>query len=367
MDMELTPMFSKAMFEGEGGSYYSWSSKEFAVLGEAMVGAGLLVLKPGGFALPHYADSSKLGYVVQGEDGVAGLILWDKKTNRKEEKVVGLGSGDVIGVPFGSVSWWYNHGNSDCVIAFLGETSKAYIPGEFTYFLLTGPLGILGGFSTEFTSKALHINQNEANILAKSQTGVLIVKLDPEDRNKIPQPHQNINIVKNILHYSPDIRVDRGGEATSFTEKNFPILEEIGVSCSLVKLETDAMLSPLYTCVSSVQVFYVIKGTAKVEIVGMNGKLVLDSKIVPGQVIVVPRFFTIGVVAQDQGMECFSITTTSRTADVVNFGGKESVLNAFAPSVLQSALNVPPDFVKLIKGKLANTDILVPSNELIKY
>ncbi|KAK1583080.1 hypothetical protein Q3G72_020793 [Acer saccharum] len=274
------------MFEGEGGSYYSWSSKEFAVLGEAMVGAGLLVLKPGGFALPHCADSSKLGYVLQ-------------------------------------VSWWYNHGNSNCVIAFLGETSKAYIPGEFTYFLLTGTLGILGGFSTEFTSKALHINQNEANILAKSQTGVLIVKLDPEDRNKIPQPHQNINIVnkyvKNILRYSPDIHVDRAGEATSFTEKNFPILEEIGVSCSLVKLETDAMLSPLYTCVSSVQVFYVVKGTAKVEIVGMNGKLVLDNKIVAGQVVVVPRFFTIGVVAQDQGMECFSITTTSRLADVVNF------------------------------------------------
>ncbi|KAK2638588.1 hypothetical protein Ddye_026383 [Dipteronia dyeriana] len=364
MDMELTPMFSKAMFEGEGGSYYSWSSKEFAVLGEAMVGAGLLVLKPGGFALPHYADSSKLGYVLQGEDGVAGLILWDKKTNRKEEKVVGLGSGDVIGVPFGSVSWWYNHGNSDCVIAFLGETSKAYVPGEFTYFLLTGPLGILGGFSTEFTSKALHINQSEANTLAKSQTGVLIVKLDPEDRNKIPQPHQNINIVnkyvQNILHYSPDIHVDRAGEATSFTEKNFPILEEIGVSCSLVKLETDAMLSPLYTCVSSVQIFYVFKGTAKIEIVGMNGNLVLDNKVVAGQVVVVPRFFTIGVVAQDQGMECFSITTTSRPADVVNFGGKESVLNALAPTVLQSALNVPPAFVKFIKGKLANTDILVP-------
>ncbi|KAL5787407.1 hypothetical protein ACOSP7_004356 [Xanthoceras sorbifolium] len=173
MDMDLSPKFSKAMFEGEGGSYYTWSSKEFSVLGEAKVGAGLLVLKPGGFALPHYSDSSKLGYVLQGEHGVAGLILpSNDKTNTKEEKVVGLGTGDVIGVPLGSVSWWYNHGNSDCVIAFLGETSKAYIPGDFTYFLLTGAQGILGGFSTEFITRTYNINEKQANILAKSQTGV---------------------------------------------------------------------------------------------------------------------------------------------------------------------------------------------------
>ncbi|KAL5787403.1 hypothetical protein ACOSP7_004352 [Xanthoceras sorbifolium] len=319
-----------------GGSYYPWSSKEFPMLGEAKVGAGLLVLKPGGFALPHYTDSSKLGYVLQGEHGVAGLILpSNDKTNTNEEKVVGLGTGDVIGVPLGSVSWWYNHGNSD-----------SYIPGDFTYFLLTGAQGILG-----------------ANILAKSQTGVLIVKLDPEERNKFPQPaDQNIvnKWVKNIVHFSPEIRIDRAGEATSLTGKNFPFLEEIGLSCSLVKLEADAMLSPFYTNDSSVRVFYAVKGTGKVQIVGINGKLVLDKTILAGQVLVVPRFFTVGVIAEDEGLECFSITTTSRHADVVDFASKESVLNTFAPSVLQSALNLPPEFLKFIKGKLTKADILIP-------
>ncbi|KAL5789750.1 hypothetical protein ACOSQ2_004638 [Xanthoceras sorbifolium] len=120
------------------------------------------------------------------------------------------------------------------------------------------------------------------------------------------------------------------------------------------------MLSPFYTNDSSVRVFYAVKGTGKVQIVGINGKLVLDNKILAGQVLVVPRFFTVAVIAEDEGLECFSITTTSRHADVVDFASKQSVLNTFAPSVLQSALNLPPEFLKCIKGKLAKADILIP-------
>lgn len=66
MDFELTPRLAETIFEGDGGGYYSWSSAKYPALGEAKVGAGKLVLHPRGFALPHYADSSKLGYVLQG-------------------------------------------------------------------------------------------------------------------------------------------------------------------------------------------------------------------------------------------------------------------------------------------------------------
>lgn len=65
--MDLSPKFAdNKIFEGEGGSYNSWSGNEFPLLAEANVGAGILVLKPGGFALPHYADCSKVGLVLRG-------------------------------------------------------------------------------------------------------------------------------------------------------------------------------------------------------------------------------------------------------------------------------------------------------------
>ncbi|KAL5857051.1 hypothetical protein ACOSQ3_004521 [Xanthoceras sorbifolium] len=361
MEMDLSPKSAKPMFEGEGGSYYSWSSSEIPLLGEAKVGAGLLVLKPAGFALPHYADCSKVGYVLHGEHGVAALV--SPNGDKTEEIVLGLRTGDIIPVPSGSTSWWYNHGNSDdLIIVFLGETAKAYVPGQFTYFFLTGALGILGGFSSEFISRAYNINEKEANMLAKNQTGVLIVKLDPEERKSIPKPDQNIvdKWVRNNTKHLPDIHVEKAGTFTSFTGKNFPFLDEIGLSCSIVKLEADAMLSPIFTTDYSVQVFYVAKGSGKVQITGLNSKLVLDSKIVAGQVLVVPRFFTVAMIAEDEGMEYFSIKTTSRPSDVADFAGKQSVLNALAPSILQSSLNVSPEFVKFIKGKMANTHIVIP-------
>lgn len=66
MESNLPPKFAQKVFEGEGGSYYSWSSTEFELLKEAKVGGGRLVLQPRGFGLPHYADCNKIGYVLQG-------------------------------------------------------------------------------------------------------------------------------------------------------------------------------------------------------------------------------------------------------------------------------------------------------------
>jgi hypothetical protein len=73
--MDLTPKSAAKAFEGDGGGYYIWS---FPALGEANVAAGKLVLKPSGFALPHYADSAKLGYVLQGMYILFLLLLANK-------------------------------------------------------------------------------------------------------------------------------------------------------------------------------------------------------------------------------------------------------------------------------------------------
>lgn len=88
-----------------------------------------------------------------------------------KEKVVVIKEGDAIPVPMGLVSWWFNAGDSDTVIVFIGETSISQISGEMTYFFLTGTVGVLRGFSTEFISKAYNLNQNEANTLVTNQTG----------------------------------------------------------------------------------------------------------------------------------------------------------------------------------------------------
>ncbi|KAK9287260.1 hypothetical protein L1049_015673 [Liquidambar formosana] len=358
MELNLSPKTAQKLFEGDGGSYYSWSSSDFPLLRDAKVGAGKLVLQPRGFALPHYADSSKIGYVLQGSDGRVGMIF----PNTSEEVVLNLKKGDTIQVPSGAVSWWYNDGDSELAIVFLGETSKAHVPGDFTYFFLTGGQGILAGFSTDIIIRTYNMDEEEATKLAKSQTGVLIVKLE-KGRN-MPQPCKGVNnkLIFNIDDALPDINVKGGGTLTTLTAAKVPSLGEIELSANLEKLDANALSSPIYTTDSAVQVTYVARGSGRIQIVGIDGKRVLDTKVKAGVLFVVPRFFVVAKVADAEGMECFSVMTTSQPV-IEQLSGKISVWKALSPVVLQASLNVTAEFEKNFISKVAKSPIIIPPTQ----
>ncbi|MFS7919606.1 putative rmlC-like cupin domain superfamily, rmlC-like jelly roll protein [Helianthus anomalus] len=67
--METKMVVEKAdltAFEGDSGGYYIWSNAKTPLLSELKLAAGKLLLHPLGFALPHYADSNKIGFVLEG-------------------------------------------------------------------------------------------------------------------------------------------------------------------------------------------------------------------------------------------------------------------------------------------------------------
>ncbi|KAF3435137.1 hypothetical protein FNV43_RR22224 [Rhamnella rubrinervis] len=355
MEMDLNPRTADQMvFDGEGGSYCAWSSKEFPLLAQAKFGAGRLVLQPNGFALPHYADSSKVGYVLQGCDGVAGMVL----PNTTKEVVLKLKKGDVLPVPLGALSWWFNNGDSELVIIFLGQTTKAYIPGEFTYTFLTGGIGILGGFSIEFTTKAFDLNKDEANELVKSQSGVLIVKLDTKTTMPKPQPHKTKELVYNV----EAAEADNSGIVTSLTKAKFAFIGEVGLAANHIKLGANALSPPTYTTDSSVAVIYVVRGGGRIQIVGLMGKRVLDTEIKVGQLVVVPAFFAVAKIAGEEGMECISIITSPEPV-LEDLAGEGSVLAALSPDVLQASLNISAVREKHLLSKIRNNSIILPSSD----
>ncbi|OMO74267.1 11-S seed storage protein, plant [Corchorus capsularis] len=335
--MELSPKFPRTFFESEAGGYYNWSSADSSILSEAKVGAGKLVLKPQGVC-------------------TVGLVSPNKKDKMS---FVCLKKGDIIGSPQGSVSWWYNHGSdSDFVIVFLAETSKAYLPGEITYFLLTGPIGYLSAFSPEFIAKSYRINQEQAQTLAGSQQGILLLKLSEEEAKIVPLPHQDAlnKWTKNLDSSLPDVAVKKGGKSTTVTGGEFMLLEEIGLSANRLELEPNAIRTPNYA--TDTQVFYVVKGSGKVQIFGLNGKLVLDTEVETGQLFVVPRFLMVSLLAGGEGIECFSVVTSTRP-DIGELAGKDSVLNTI-PSFLQVVLNLTPEFTQVFKQMLETGTVIVP-------
>lgn len=66
MEIDLTPKLAKKVGGGDGGSYHTWCPNELPMLRQGNIGAAKLALEKNGFCLPHYSDSSKVAYVLQG-------------------------------------------------------------------------------------------------------------------------------------------------------------------------------------------------------------------------------------------------------------------------------------------------------------
>ncbi|MED6219041.1 hypothetical protein PIB30_032294 [Stylosanthes scabra] len=296
-----------------------------------------------------------------GTTGVAGIVL----PNTNKEVVLKLNPGDVIPVPIGSVSWWFNNGDSeDVIIVYLGETSKAIIPGQINYFFLSGFGGILGGFSSHLTTKSYNLNKDDTKTLTTSQTGGVIIKVEKEKGQNMPQPQ--LDLTKKLVHHidasKPDYSVIKGGSVTTLTEKEFPFVGEVGLSVIRVKFEANAIKTPSHLINPVAQLIYIARGSGKVEIVGLNGQSVLNTQVEAGQLLLVPQFFVASQIAGDQGLETFSIVSTTEKPLFEELAGKASVWGALSATVQEVSLNVDSEFQKLFISKTEETSNLIPSD-----
>lgn len=78
MEIDLSPKLAKQVYGGDGGSYHAWCPDELPMLREGNIGAAKLALEKNGFALPRYSDSSKVAYVLQGEDLTIPFFFFSK-------------------------------------------------------------------------------------------------------------------------------------------------------------------------------------------------------------------------------------------------------------------------------------------------
>ncbi|MFS7920019.1 putative 11-S seed storage protein, plant [Helianthus anomalus] len=355
--METKMVVEKAdqtVFEGDCGGYYVWSNSKVPLLSELKLGAGKLFLHPLAFALPHYIDSNKICFVLEGTVTV-GLVT----PNCPEEKVLLIKKGDAVPVSLGVVSWWFNGGETDAVILVLGDTVTAQVPGQFKLFIATGVQGLLAGFQTDFVSKIFGLDKKESENIFNSQQGAFLVKLD--HGIIFPQPSKDTKdkLYTNIEDPSGAVFVKGGGYVNFLLEKKLPMLSEVGLSAKFVKLEGNAMLAPSYVADGSVEISFVSKGSGRIKVVGSEGKPALESKLEEGDLFIVPQFFAASGIADDCGIELFTVFTSSKPV-FAQLAGNTSVWNALSPVVLQVALNVTPETEQLFKSKNSESIIIVP-------
>lgn len=349
----MTPKLAKKVYGSDGGSYHAWCPNELAMLREGNIGAAKLALEKDGFALPRYSDSAKVAYVLQG-NGVAGIVLPEK-----EEKVLPIKKGDAIALPFGVVTWWYNKEDTELVVLFLGDTSKAHKAGQFTDFYLTGATGLFNGFTTEFVSMAWGLSESEAKTLVGKQTGTGIVKLAAGFNMTEPKKEHRDGMVLNCLEAPLDVDIKKGGRVVVLNTKNLPLVGEVGLGADLVRLDGGAMCSPGFSCDSALQVTYIVRGSGRVQVVGVDGKRVLETHIKAGNLFIVPRFFVVSKICDPDGMDWFSIITTPNPI-FTHLAGRTGAWKALSPQVLQASFNITPDLEKLFRSKRTSDEIFFP-------
>ncbi|AQK79336.1 11S globulin seed storage protein 2 [Zea mays] len=352
--VDLTPRTPKKAYGGDGGAYYEWSPADLPMLAVASIGAAKLSLAAGGLSLPSYSDSAKVAYVLQGV-GTCGLVL----PEATKEKVVAVKEGDALALPFGAVTWWHNGpaAQADLTVLFLGDTSKGHKRGQFTNFQLTGSAGIFTGLSTEFVSRAWDLPEPDAARLVSSQPASGIVKL-PASAAALPapSPQDRAGVALNCLEAPLDVDIPGGGRVVVLNTANLPLVREVGLGADLVRIDAHSMCSPGFSCDSAYQVTYIVRGSGRVQVVGPDGRRVLETRIEGGSLFIVPRFHVVSKIADASGMEWFSIITTPNPV-FSHLAGKTSVWKAISPEVLQASFNTTPEMEKLFRSKRLDSEI----------
>lgn len=210
------------------------------------------------------------------------------------------------------MTWWYNKEDTELVILFLGETSKGHKAGFFTDFFLTGANGIFKGFSTEFVGRAWDLEESVVKTLVGNQSGNGIVKLDASASITEAKDDHRKGMVLNCLEAPLDVDIKNGGRVVVLNTKNLPLVGEVGLGADLVRLDGSAMCSPGFSCDSAYQVTYIVRGSGRAQVVGVDGKRVLETTVKAGNLFIVPRFFVVSKIADPDGLEWFSIISTPK-------------------------------------------------------
>ena len=240
--------------------------------------------------------------------GTCGIVL----PEATKEKVVAVKEGDALALPFGVLTWWHNAptASTDLTVLFLGDTSKGHKPGQFTNFQLTGSTGIFTGLTTEFVSRAWDLPEADAAKLVSSQPASGIVKTSIALPTGSPKDREGMAL--NCLEAPLDVDIPGGGRVVVLNTVNLPLVKDVGLGADLVRIDAHSMCSPGFSCDSAYQVTYIVRGSGRVQVVGPDGKRVLETRAEGGVLFIVPRFHVVSKIADASGMEWFSIITTPK-------------------------------------------------------
>ncbi|KAF5465936.1 hypothetical protein F2P56_015898 [Juglans regia] len=326
----------------------------------------------------------------------------------QHQKVREIREGDVVAIPAGVAHWIYNDGESQLIVMILYDTSnqanqldenarRFYLagnphqqqqggrqrrreswPGSRSRSRSQSPeerersqqsgSNIFSGFDEEFLADSFNIDNELAMRIQNrdDQRGIIVTVedelrvLSPQSRgeereergldrdNGVEETFCTLRLKHNIADAQrADVYNERGGRITSLNSFNLPILRYIQLSAERGVLYRNALVAPHYN-LNSHSVIYVIRGNARLQVVGENGQNVFDGEIREGQALTVPQNFAVIKKAGNQGFEWVAFKTNDN-AKINALAGRLSTMRALPEDVLINAYRIDREEARRLK------------------
>ncbi|EXC31958.1 Legumin A [Morus notabilis] len=144
-----------------------------------------------------------------------------------------------------------------------------------------------------------------------------------------------------------DVYSPQAGRLSSVNSYNLPILNWLQLSAERGFLYSNALYSPHWN-INAHSVIYVIRGSARCQVVDDFGRSVFDGELRQGQALTVPQNFAIVKQAENEGFEWVSFKTNDR-AKVNQLAGRTSYIQALPEDVIANAYQISREQARRLK------------------
>lgn len=154
-----------------------------------------------------------------------------------------------------------------------------------------------------------------------------------------------------------DVYSREGGHWTTLNSYKLPILSYLQLTFEQGQLRQNAMSAPHWN-VNAHALVYIIRGSARFQVVDQSGRTVLDDNVRQGQLLVVPQNFAVANQAQEDNFEWIALKT-NENAIINQITGKGSAINALPDDLLANAYGLSNEEVKMLKQNRAQDSLIL--------